>query len=64
MDEVHEWLTWTLTENPRVGEVDERAPDYRYLKTPARGDTPAFWIFYTFDQQNVNLLSIEPVHVE
>src|SRR4051812_10472726 len=38
MDEVHEWLTWTLTENPRAGEVDERAPDYRYLKTPARGD--------------------------
>ncbi|HVU14773.1 MAG TPA: hypothetical protein VHD90_26035, partial [Phototrophicaceae bacterium] len=62
MDEIHRWITDQLGENPRLGEVLKQSPEYRTLVTLAVGKTPAFWVFYKFDERNVYLLSIEPVH--
>lgn len=61
IDDVHEDLTWVLSRDPRLGEPLAVAPDFRLYTTTAIGDTPAFWVLYTFDAERVYLHSIEPV---
>lgn len=62
VDDVHEDLTWILSRHPREGKTLTFAPDFWLYTTTAIGDTPAFWILYTFDTERVYLHSIEPVN--
>jgi hypothetical protein len=61
IDALHEWVTGTLSENPRAGRPFKEAPDIRVLTTPPIEDVPAFWVVYTFDENKVYLLSIRLV---
>jgi hypothetical protein len=61
IDEVHLAITWILARTPFAGTPLEVAPDFRVFETTAVGDTPAFWVLYTFDHEKVYLHSIEPV---
>ena len=61
IEELHEWITNTLSANPRYGEPLKQAPEFYLLTTPIIADTPSFWVFYRFDENYVYLLSIEPV---
>jgi hypothetical protein len=60
LEATHEWLTWALANNPRLGKLLEVAPDFRAVMTPALEDTPSFWVLYTFDADKVYLHSIAP----
>ena len=61
MDDVHRDITWTLSRDPRVGDPLDKAPDFRLYTTTAIGDTPAFWVLYTFDAERVYLYSLQRV---
>lgn len=61
IDDVHQWLTWTLSENPRAGERLKFAPDFWLITTPVLADTPSFWVMYRFAPNKIYLHSIEPV---
>lgn len=61
IDEVHEALTWDLARRPSGGTPLDKFPDYRVYTTTEIGDTPAFWVLYSFDEYKVYLMSIEPV---
>jgi hypothetical protein len=59
MDDVHQALTWELSRRPSAGIPLDKAPDFRFFKTTAFGDTPSFWVLYSYDAENVYLHSIE-----
>jgi hypothetical protein len=59
MDDVHQAITWTLSRDPRVADPLEHFPDFRRFITTAIGDTPAFWVLYSFDETRVYLHSLE-----
>ena len=61
MEDVYESLCFTLAENPRQGTPLREAPSFRLYKTKSAGQTPAFWILFTFDSERVYLHSIEPM---
>jgi hypothetical protein len=61
IDDVYLELTWLLATQPRIGETLYFAPDFRLYQTPPHGQTPAFWIMYTFDDNHVRLYSIQRV---
>jgi hypothetical protein len=61
MDDVYQDITWTLSRHPRVGDPLPVAPDFRLYTTTAIGDTPAFWVLYTFDSDKVYLHSLQHV---
>lgn len=61
MDDVYIGIAWSLSHDPRIGEQLRVAPDFRLLTTTAVDDTPAFWVLYTFDTENVYLHSLEEV---
>jgi len=63
MDEVFYAFSWALAKDPRLGTSLEQAPDFWLFETTEAGDTPAFWVLYSFDQQKVHLHSIEPVAI-
>jgi hypothetical protein len=59
MDDVHQSITWTLSRDPRIGDSLEVASDFRLFTTTAIGKTPAFWVLYTFDDEQVYLHSLQ-----
>jgi hypothetical protein len=59
MDDVLSSITWALSNDPRAGEALEVAPDFRLFTTTAIGDTPVFWVLYTFDAERVYLHSLK-----
>lgn len=59
LDKLHITITYTLARHPRVGNPLEIAPDFRSLYIQARSETPAFWLLYTFDENNVYLHSLK-----
>lgn len=59
--EVLEWISNTLSDNPRIGKAFKEAPYIRVLTTPILQDTPSFWVAYTLDENKIYLQSIEPV---
>ena len=61
MDEVYDSLTWDLSRNPRRDTALPKARDFYFFETNPTGNTPAFWVLYTFDENKVYIHSIEAV---
>jgi hypothetical protein len=58
MDAVHQDITWKLSRQPAIGIILPFAPDFRLFTTKSIGETPAFWVLYTFDEERVYLHSL------
>ena len=61
MDQVEAHLESELSENPRLGDLSPTSDDFRVYTTGAVGQTPAFWVTYTFDVNQIFLHSIKIV---
>jgi hypothetical protein len=59
IDDVHDGLTWALSNDPRIGVLIPQTHDYRLYITTATSTTPAFWVMYRFDAEKVYLYSIK-----
>jgi hypothetical protein len=58
MDQVQASIGWELSRDPRAGEPREYAPDFHLFLTGEAGDTPAFYILYSYDTDKVYLHTI------